>query len=112
MGSNYPTKYWREHRKEGYAAIAKYRRNNPEYVTWLSMLWRCKNKKGADYRNYGSRGIRVTYENFYDFLSDVGYKPSKLHSIDRINHDGNYSRGNCRWATLKEQRANKRLCFR
>jgi hypothetical protein len=112
MKGNYPTKYWREHRQDGYAATTKYKKNNPEYITWLSMLWRCKNKKGADYRNYGSRGIKVKYVNFYAFLSDVGCHPGIGYSIDRINNDGHYEPGNCRWATLIQQRENKRICFR
>jgi len=76
---------------------------------WAGMLGRCYVKTSGSYRDYGARGITVcerwkTFENFY---VDMGDPPDK-HSIDRINNDGNYEPGNCRWATSKEQRANQR----
>jgi len=79
------------------------------YDTWSNMLQRCLNQKHHKYSIYGARGITVCvrWRRFENFLSDMGERPSGT-SIDRINNDGNYEPGNCRWATPKEQRANQR----
>jgi hypothetical protein len=79
------------------------------YSTWVGMLQRCKNKNCDGYRNYGGRGIRVCerWKKFSGFLEDMGEKPNGL-SIERVNNDGDYEPGNCRWATLLEQARNKR----
>jgi hypothetical protein len=83
-----------------------------EYNTWRAMIDRCENPRHISYPLYGGRGITVCQRwrsSFKDFLSDMGEKPSKLHSIERERNDGNYEPGNCRWATAKEQFANKRI---
>lgn len=75
------------------------------------MKSRCFNKNGKSYKDYGGRGISVCEEWIKDptaFLLYMGPKPSTKHSIDRINNNGNYEPGNVRWATSKEQAANKR----
>ena len=79
-----------------------------ERATFSAMKQRCNNKHNRAYPNYGGRGIRVEYELFDDFFADVGPAPSPAHSIDRINNDGNYAKGNCRWATDEEQANNSR----
>lgn len=82
-----------------------------EYHVHNSMLRRCYNETHAGYSDYGGRGIRVCdrwRESFANFLEDVGPRPSKKHSLDRINPDGNYEPTNVRWATLQEQARNKR----
>ena len=83
--------------------------NTPEHRTWGKMLSRCS-PKYAQRRNYFDRGIKVCDEwkaSFIAFLKHVGKKPSPAHSLDRINNNGNYEPGNVRWATRKEQNANR-----
>lgn len=82
----------------------------PEYSVWISMKGRCYNKNEKEYKYYGGRGIIVCdrwLERFDNFFDDMGVRPSKKHSIDRINNDGNYEPSNCRWATTKEQSRNR-----
>lgn len=83
----------------------------PGYRTWLSMIARCENPRTESYPRYGGRGITVCERwrgSFADFIADVGPRPSPSHSIDRINVNGNYEPGNCRWATAVEQQRNRR----
>lgn len=82
--------------------------NRSAYNTWRAMKSRCNNVNAANYSRYGERGIRMLYISFINFLADVGPRPSRRHSIDRINNLGHYETGNCRWATAKEQAANRR----
>lgn len=81
----------------------------PTYVVWSNMHARCSNSKRHDWKNYGGRGISVCgrWKEFVNFLSDMGEKPENL-TLDRINNDGDYEPGNCRWATASEQRRNQR----
>jgi hypothetical protein len=75
------------------------------------MIGRCENPNVERYPHYGGRGISICEEwreSFEAFLRDMGRKPSPDHSIDRIDVNGNYEPGNCRWATDSEQQRNKR----
>lgn len=82
-----------------------------EYNTWQSMKKRCLNVNHKYYKDYGGRGITVcnswlnSYENF---ILDMGKKPNKTLSLDRINYNLGYFKENCRWVTQKEQCRNVR----
>lgn len=84
----------------------------PEYKCWANMIQRCSEHAREDSRrNYFERGIRVCQEwrsSYERFLSDMGRRPAYGMEIDRIDNDGNYEPGNCRWAVKAIQSTNKR----
>lgn len=71
------------------------------------MIQRCTNPKAVSYPSYGGRGISVCarWRTFQNFVADMGLRPAGT-SIERVNQNGNYEPGNCRWATPKEQARN------
>ena len=79
----------------------------PEYNIWFAMRSRCSNPNVWNYKNYGGRGIRVKFKSFQEFFAEVGPRPPGT-QIDRINNDGHYEPGNVRWATIIQQRYNRR----
>lgn len=84
--------------------------NTSTYKSWDSMVQRCTNKNKSRYKDYGGRGIFVCKDwlKFENFLRDMGEKPSKNYSIERINNNDGYFKENCKWATCFEQSENKR----
>lgn len=81
-----------------------------EHKVWVKMRSRCNNPNSKDYRHYGARGIKVCerWRFFKHFLADVGRRPPGAYTLDRINNDGWYEPGNCRWATKQQQQRNTR----
>ena len=80
------------------------------YVSWRCMLVRCRNKNAWNYDRYGERGIQVCIRwlKFENFLEDMGERPDKKMTLDRIDVNGNYCKENCKWATKQQQRQNQR----
>lgn len=81
---------------------------SPEYKAYLGAKERCCNPNNRAAKNYSERGIEFRFNSFEEFLAEVDRKPSPKHSLDRIDNDGHYEKGNVRWATRKEQANNSR----
>ena len=85
----------------------------PEYLAWRNMISRCNNSADISYDNYGAKGITICEgwlipeKGFENFINDVGFKPSKSYSLDRVNVLEGYSKDNVRWATPSVQSRNK-----
>lgn len=82
-----------------------------EYHSWSGAKSRCENAQSPAFARYGGRGIRMCERwriSFASFFQDMGPCPPGM-SLDRIDVDGDYAPGNCRWATSVEQAGNKRL---
>lgn len=82
-----------------------------EFRIWKGMKQRCSNKNCKSYADYGGRGITVCdrwKDSFENFIIDMGRRPSKRHSLDRIDNDKGYDPENCRWATASQQTRNSR----
>lgn len=87
-----------------------FKTEHPLYNIWTGMKNRCLNPKDDQFSSYGGRGITISdrWLSFRTFVWEIGPRPSKKHSVERINNDAGYCKENCRWATAKEQGANKR----
>src|SRR5580704_11781060 len=80
----------------------------PTYYSYISMMQSCTNPNAEFYENYGGRGITVCerWRTFKNFIEDMGIRPEGM-CLDRIDNNGNYEPGNCKWSTMQEQQRNR-----
>lgn len=86
------------------------RKSITEYTTWCGMKGRCNNPNHTSYKNYGAKGIKVCerWNQYENFLKDMGRKPGPEYTLDRIDGTKGYSKDNCRWETRSTQNSNRR----
>lgn len=80
------------------------------YVSWMKMRERVRNPNHKSYPDYGGRGITIDprWDDFRNFYVDMGRRPSRAYTLDRIDGEGNYCLENCRWATRRQQNRNRK----
>lgn len=83
---------------------------SPEYTAWRNMRQRCRTPTNPDYKNYGARNITICarWDSFKNFLTDMGPRPSPIHTLERVNNYLNYTPLNCKWVTQTAQHRNTR----
>lgn len=87
------------------------RKHPEEYMVWKGIKSRCFNKGTRAYQFYGARGITMSKEwatSFGQFFADMGPRPSPIHSVERKDNDGSYTKENCAWSTRVDQANNRR----
>ena len=85
------------------------RRSHPLRTLWYAMKSRCENPNHTSFKHYGAKGIAVCerWQSFWAFVQDVSPRPSRKHTLDRIDRNRGYEPCNCRWATQTEQLRNQ-----
>jgi hypothetical protein len=83
-------------------------RNLVESRAYERAKYRCRNRNYRRFDCYGGRGIEFRFHSFAEFFAELGPRPTRRHSVDRIDVNGHYEPGNVRWATPKQQANNKR----
>ncbi len=84
---------------------------SPTYRSWALMIARCEQPRSASFARYGARGIQVCQrwrDSFAAFLTDMGDRPPGRSSLDRVDPNGDYEPGNCRWSDPRGQARNRR----
>ena len=89
-------------------------KDHPMYMLWRGMVNRCEREKDVSYQYYGGKGVKVCERwtepygmGLFNFFLDMGERPSKSHSIDRLDPMGNYCSENCKWIETSKQSKNK-----
>lgn len=102
--------YAMTHREQSIQSQNKFHKTNPWYNHFLIARYRCRSPKSNRYKNYGGRGIKFSLS--LDEIKWLWYRDKadslKRPSIDRIDNDGDYKLGNCRFIELSENSARKK----
>jgi hypothetical protein len=99
-----------EHKPLEYHGFTAGRRQTAEYQIWAQIIQRCFNPNHPKYENYGARGIDMDprwRKSFSTFLAELGKRPSRKYSVERVDNDKGYWPDNVRWDTVKNQSRNK-----
>ncbi len=102
----------RPHPKGPHRGLRHSQATTPEYKAFYNARRRCENQKVASFKYYGARGIEFRFESFEQFIAEIGTRPTPKHSLDRIDNNGHYERGNVKWSTHQEQMLNRQTPFR